>query len=198
MVTLRKATDLDVNWLIAAINHTYEINDNYFNFNEWWKNIFGKEDDFRLKHVQLYVNPKYPDQDLIIVNNGTKDVGFFSQDLDMQNMYLGATCYVHPKACKMTILKMVKACTIRGLYYLRDNLYECVEFNTGNALVTSIVESIINVDKTAKFNENYRVSFITRDTIMKQFDSGLEYYLKEKFNIEFYDKHNLLFSFKDK
>ena len=198
MVTLRKATELDVQWLIASINHTYEINDNYFNFNEWWKNIFGKEDGFTLKHVQLYVNPKYPDQDLIIVNNGTKDVGFFSQDLDMQNMYLGATCYVHPKACKMTILKMVKACTIRGLYYLRDNLYEAVEFNTGNALVTSIVESITKLDKMVKFDEHYRVSFITRDTIMSQFENGLDDILKYKFDIEFYDKSNLLFSFKDK
>ena len=87
MVIIRYAEEGDVRFLLECISHNHEINDHYFVVEEWAKEMFG-DIQIDLSVIKKYLNPKYPEQPIIIVNNGTKDIGFFSQDLDMQNMHL--------------------------------------------------------------------------------------------------------------
>lgn len=198
MITLRIAKEMDVKFLEECIERHHELNDHYLTPSEWSQIAFGHE-DVSLHTLKLYLNPRWPEQDLIIVNYANKDIGFFSQDIDMQNMILGASCYTHPRACKMSILKVVKACVIRGLLYGEKNQFEAFEFNTANGLITSIVEALVPLDKTVRFDEHYRVSYTKFENATKYLkEHDFLGWLKTNMDFNLYDEKEILFTFKDR
>ena len=194
MLTLRIAQNQDVKFLVDCINKDYEINDHYMDVS-WWTKAVLEKNDITLDTIKKYLNPKFPDQELIIVNNNNKDVGFFSQDLDMCNMVLGATCFVHPRACKMSILKLVKACTVRGILYGLENSFESVEFNTWAGLITHTVKAIIPSLKEYKIRDNYRICESSFDLIKSSINKSE---LIDGFSIKMLDSSNMLFFMEDK
>lgn len=198
MVIIRYAEEGDVRFLLECISHNHEINDHYFVVEEWTKEMFG-DIQIDLSVIKKYLNPKYPEQPIIIVNNGTKDIGFFSQDLDMQNMHLGTSAYVHPKSCKMSILKVIKACTIRGILYGLRESFIAVEFNTYTPLITSIVKSIIPSIKEHKINDSYRICYVEFKKVQEEtsYAKFLED-MKLRFEVSLYNENESLFTFKDK
>lgn len=152
MISIRKATESDVEFMIECINKDYQINDYQMDFDDWITDVFpGKRD---LRTVQIYVNPKLP-QDLYIVNTGYKDVGFFSQDVDETNSAIGGIAFMHRHACKMAILKIIKAIAIRGT--LISNNYRFFEYNTWNKLIVTVVQSVIPELKEFKITDEYRI-----------------------------------------
>ena len=152
MISIRKATESDVEFMIECINKDYQINDYQMDFDDWIADVFPGGRD--LKTVQTYVNPKLP-QDLYIVNTGYKDVGFFSQDVDETNSTIGGIAFMHRHACKMAILKIIKAIAIRGTL-ISDN-YRYFEYNTWNKLIVTVVQSVIPSLKEFKITDGYRI-----------------------------------------
>ena len=199
MITLRAATDLDVQFLIDCINKDHEINDNFYAPRQWAEKYLGIESNkINLEVLKFYLNPKFPNQDLIIVNYANKDIGFFSQDLDYQNMILGATCFTHPRACKMSILKVVKACVIRGIMYGLNNDYHAVEFNTAAGLISNLVAALIPIQKYVVLEDTYRISYMTFDRARQAIaENDFFETLKSKLNVQIYHTEKCLFSFED-
>lgn len=196
-ITIRKATEMDTKFILECIQRHHELNDHYLDPLEWSQIVFGDK-CISMHRLKVYLNPKWPEQDLIIVNNGNKDIGFFSQDIDMQNMILGGSNYTHPSACKMSILKVVKACVIRGALYGQKDLFDAFEFNTANALLTQVVQSIVPLDKTVKFDELYRVSYGKFSNINKYIEeTEFTKRLEERFGFQLYDSNEVLFTFTD-
>ena len=108
-----------------------------------------------------YLLPNSSNKQIFIVNNGQKDIGFFTQDEDENNSTFGGTAWVHPRSCKMSILKLVKAMTIRGVLIIDQ--YDKVELNTWHPLIVSTVKAIIPNFEEYKIYDTYRIMFCTKD-----------------------------------
>ena len=187
MISIRKATESDVEFMIECINKDYQINDYQMDFDDWISDVFPGGRDLRT--VQTYVNPKLP-QDLYIVNTGYKDVGFFSQDVDETNSAIGGIAFMHRHACKMAILKILKAIAIRGVL-ISDN-YKFFEYNTWNKLIVATVQSVIPGLKEFKITDGYRIVVGETNYTKEKVDS-----VKDKYNITDLTK-DFTFCFDDK
>lgn len=200
---IRKAVEQDVQFLSECIKRGHVVNDHEYDFYEW-KDLLTdlgivKPDvsDFNL--IKVYLNPKNPRQDLFVVNNGTKDIGFFSQDIDEVNMFLGGSTYVHPASCKMSILKVLKACVIRGYLYGVSENFTAVDFNIADPLVSSIARTILPPLKEYRLRDDYRVLFSDFSNIKDRIDyDSFVTFFKENYSLSIYDNANKLFSFNDK
>ena len=62
---------------------------------------------------------------------------------------------MHRHACKMAILKIIKAIAIRGT--LISNNYRFFEYNTWNKLIVTVVQSVIPELKEFKITDEYRI-----------------------------------------
>jgi len=182
MVIVRKATEHDLKFMIECANKDWSINDYSGEFDLWLETIGLNPEDYinNFNMFKVYINPKYP-QDLYIVNNGQKDVGFFCQDEDDKSSTLGGTVFIHPRACKMSILKAQKAVLLRGLIIC--NNYVNIEFNVWHPMLMSNAKAIIPELKEYKLYDMYRIMFCkTEDTKSK--DKTIERFKVSNFNVE--------------
>lgn len=200
--SVRLATSTDVTFIAECIKRGHTVNDHYFNFDEWVNEVVGLCSGFASSFdaVKMYLNPKYPNQDILIVNNGSEDVGFFSQDLDYQNMFVGGAAYVHPRACKMAILKVIKAVAIRGYIYGCKNDFEAIEFNIADPLVGMIVKSLIPHINEYRIRDDYRIFYGQLPPASDEAQSLADFYssVKESHSVSVFDENNVLFTFNDR
>nr|DAD57754.1 MAG TPA: hypothetical protein [Bacteriophage sp.] len=177
MVLVRKATEADFEWLVECSNKDWVINDYSGTFKDWLKS-FGIPDEelhkcYNFDWFKRYIYPKAP-QDLYIVNNGQKDVGFFCQDLDQTNSIIGGTVFLHPRSCKMSILKAIKAICIRAC--LIQDEFDACEVNTWTPLIVSTAQSVVPCLKESMIAEEYRIlygetrNFPSREDIIKKYN----------------------------
>ena len=92
-----------------------------------------------------------------IVNNGQKDIGFFCQDFDSTNMIVGGTVFIHPRSCKMSILKAIKAICIRAC--LIQDEFDACEVNTWAPLIVSTAQSVVPCLKESVITDKYRILY---------------------------------------
>lgn len=177
MVLVRKATEADFEWLVECSNKDWVINDYSGTFKDWLKS-FGVADEeldkcYNFDWFKKYIYPKAP-QDLYIVNNGQKDVGFFCQDLDQTNSIIGGTVFLHPRSCKMSILKAIKAICIRAC--LIQDEFDACEVNTWTPLIVSTAQSVVPCLKESMIAEEYRIlygearNFPIKEDIIKKYN----------------------------
>lgn len=182
MVIVRKATEHDLKFMIECSNKDWHINDYSGEFDLWLETIGLPVKDHidNFEMFKVYINPKYP-QNLYIVNNGQKDVGFFCQDEDDKSSTVGGTVFIHPRACKMSILKAQKAVLLRGLIVSED--YTNIEFNVWHPMLMSNAKSVIPELKEYKLYDSYRIMFCkSEDTKSK--DKTIERFKVSNFNKE--------------
>ena len=159
MISVRSASRFDNAFLIECIKKSFVINDFSIDFDEFlefassFSIIDPKNDDQIFGLIKLYLNSKNPNQGIYIVNRANMDVGFFTQDEDESNSTIGATCWVHPRACKMSILGIVQASLIRGALIYKDWNY--VELNTWNPLIVSLCQKFMPNALVNKLREEY-------------------------------------------
>lgn len=177
MVLVRKATEADFEWLVECSNKDWVINDYSGTFKDWLKEFGIREEElhkcYNFDWFKRYIYPKAP-QDLYVVNNGQKDVGFFCQDLDRTNSIIGGTVFLHPRSCKMSILKAIKAICIRAC--LIQNEFDACEVNTWTPLIVSTAQSVVPCLKESMIAEEYRIlygetrDFPTKEDIIKKYN----------------------------
>lgn len=190
MILVRLATDNDIKFIEECIEKHWKINDKYGSMSDWYSDFgHGKIEGYSdLDYIRLYLNPNEP-QDIFIVNNGQKDIGFFTQDVDTTNQTLGGTTWVHPRACKMSILKMTKAIVIRA-NLIKDD-YKYCEFNVWHPLLVSTIKSIIPKMQVFYIRDDYRICYIDIA------DGPDVEEIKARFNVTDIDK-NYCFVFDDR
>lgn len=177
MVLVRKATEADFEWLVECSNKDWVINDYSGTFEDWLKEFGIREEElhkcYNFDWFKRYIYPKAP-QDLYVVNNGQKDVGFFCQDLDRTNSIIGGTVFLHPRSCKMSILKAIKAICIRAC--LIQDEFDACEVNTWTPLIVSTAQSVVPCLKESMIAEEYRIlygetrDFPTKEDIIKKYN----------------------------
>lgn len=59
-------------------------------------------------NIKNHVNERNIDNELYIVNKNGKDVGFFSAQYNSVSLTVGGVVFVHPRACKMAIITLIK------------------------------------------------------------------------------------------
>ena len=160
MILVRKATEADFEWLVECANKDWVINDYSDTFIGWLKS-FGIADSniekcYNFDWFKKYIYPKAP-QDLFVVNNGQKDIGFFCQDFDSTNMIVGGTVFIHPRSCKMSILKAIKAICIRAC--LIQDKFDACEVNTWAPLIVSTAQSVVPCLKESVITDKYRILY---------------------------------------
>lgn len=160
MVLVRKATEADFEWLVECSDKDWVINDYSGTFRDWLGDFGILEEEiekcYNFQWFKRYIYPKAP-QDLYVVNNGQKDIGFFCQDLDTTNSIVGGTVFIHPRSCKMSILKAIKAICIRGC--LIQNEFKAYEINTWAPLIVATAKSVIPCLKESVIAEEYRILY---------------------------------------
>lgn len=177
MVLVRKATEADFEWLVECSNKDWVINDYSGTFKDWLKEFGIREEElhkcYNFDWFKRYIYPKAP-QDLYVVNNGQKDVGFFCQDLDRTNSIIGGTVFLHPRSCKMSILKAIKAICIRAC--LIQDEFDACEVNTWTPLIVSTAQSVVPCLKESMIAEEYRIlygetrDFPTKEDVIKKYN----------------------------
>lgn len=177
MVLVRKATEADFEWLVECSNKDWVINDYSGTFEDWLKEFGIREEElhkcYNFDWFKRYIYPKAP-QDLYVVNNGQKDVGFFCQDLDRTNSIIGGTVFLHPRSCKMSILKAIKAICIRAC--LIQDEFDACEVNTWTPLIVSTAQSVVPCLKESMIAEEYRILygetryFPTKEDVIKKYN----------------------------
>lgn len=177
MVLVRKATEADFEWLVECSNKDWVINDYSGTFEDWLKEFGIREEElhkcYNFDWFKRYIYPKAP-QDLYVVNNGQKDVGFFCQDLDRTNSIIGGTVFLHPRSCKMSILKAIKAICIRAC--LIQDEFDACEVNTWTPLIVSTSQSVVPCLKESMIAEEYRIlygetrDFPTKEDVIKKYN----------------------------
>lgn len=177
MVLVRKATEADFEWLVECSNKDWVINDYSGTFEDWLKEFGIREEElhkcYNFDWFKRYIYPKAP-QDLYVVNNGQKDVGFFCQDLDRTNSIIGGTVFLHPRSCKMSILKAIKAICIRAC--LIQDEFDACEVNTWTPLIVSTAQSVVPCLKESMIAEEYRIlygetrDFPTKEDVIKKYN----------------------------
>lgn len=177
MVLVRKATEADFEWLVECSNKDWVINDYSGTFKDWLKEFGVREEElhkcYNFDWFKRYIYPKAP-QDLYVVNNGQKDVGFFCQDLDRTNSIIGGTVFLHPRSCKMSILKAIKAICIRAC--LIQDEFDACEVNTWTPLIVSTAQSVVPCLKESMIAEEYRIlygetrDFPTKEDVIKKYN----------------------------
>lgn len=177
MVLVRKATEADFEWLVECSNKDWVINDYSGTFEDWLKDFGIREEElhkcYNFDWFKRYIYPKAP-QDLYVVNNGQKDVGFFCQDLDRTNSIIGGTVFLHPRSCKMSILKAIKAICIRAC--LIQDEFDACEVNTWTPLIVSTAQSVVPCLKESMIAEEYRIlygetrDFPTKEDVIKKYN----------------------------
>lgn len=177
MVLVRKAIEADFEWLVECSNKDWVINDYSGTFKDWLKEFGIREEElhkcYNFDWFKRYIYPKAP-QDLYVVNNGQKDVGFFCQDLDRTNSIIGGTVFLHPRSCKMSILKAIKAICIRACL-IQDEFDTC-EVNTWTPLIVSTAQSVVPCLKESMIAEEYRIlygetrNFPTKEDVIKKYN----------------------------
>ena len=177
MVLVRKATEADFEWLVECSNKDWVINDYSGTFKDWLKEFGILEEElhkcYNFDWFKRYIYPKAP-QDLYVVNNGQKDVGFFCQDLDRTNSIIGGTVFLHPRSCKMSILKAIKAICIRAC--LIQDEFDACEVNTWTPLIVSTAQSVVPCLKESMIAEEYRIlygetrDFPTKEDVIKKYN----------------------------
>jgi hypothetical protein len=177
MVLVRKATEADFEWLVECSNKDWVINDYSGTFEDWLKEFGIREEElhkcYNFDWFKRYIYPKAP-QDLYVVNNGQKDVGFFCQDLDRTNSIIGGTIFLHPRSCKMSILKAIKAICIRAC--LIQDEFDACEVNTWTPLIVSTAQSVVPCLKESMIAEEYRIlygetrDFPTKEDVIKKYN----------------------------
>lgn len=190
MVLIRLATEDDEDFIIQCIDKDWKINDKYGSYSDWYSD-FGHGEILgysNMDYIRLYLNPNEP-QDIFIVNNGQKDIGFFTQDIDTTNSTMGGTGWVHPRSCKMSILKIIKAIMIRA-HLIKDDYSYC-EFNTWHPLIASTAKSIAPKLQNFNIRSDYRICYIPTSD-MPDIEE-----IKTKFNVTDIDK-NSCFVFDDR
>jgi hypothetical protein len=113
-------------FLIDCFNHCYAIND------------FKSEIDTLEEFWNLIQEPE-----VYIVNKNNKIVGFFVQDIDHHSKAVGATIFIHPRSCPLSIVSCLKIATLRGLQYIVDNNYEYIEFDTWAMFIANEVKKLV-------------------------------------------------------
>lgn len=196
MVLIRLATHHDLQFLIACVNKDWSINDKAEGFSDWmedFKKILPADMEYDdrnyFQFLLMYLLPNSSNKQIFIVNNGQKDIGFFTQDEDENNSTFGGTAWVHPRSCKMSILKLVKAMTIRGVLIIDQ--YDKVELNTWHPLIVSTVKAIIPKFEEYKIYDTYRIMFCTKD----KFPEAKE--IIDRFNVTDIDS-NYCFAFDER
>lgn len=177
MVLVRKATEADFEWLVECSNKDWVINDYSGTFEDWLKEFGVREEElhkcYNFDWFKKYIYPKAP-QDLYVVNNGQKDIGFFCQDLDQTNSIIGGTVFLHPRSCKMSILKAIKAICIRAC--LIQDKFDVCEVNTWTPLIVSTAQSVVPCLKESMIAEEYRIlygetrDFPTKEDVIKKYN----------------------------
>lgn len=177
MVLVRKATEADFEWLVECSNKDWIINDYSGTFKDWLNDFGIREEElhkcYNFDWFKRYIYPKAP-QDLYVVNNGQKDVGFFCQDLDRTNSIIGGTVFLHPRSCKMSILKAIKAICIRAC--LIQDEFDACEVNTWTPLIVSTAQSVVPCLKESMIAEEYRIlygeirDFPTKEDVIKKYN----------------------------
>lgn len=177
MVLVRKATEADFEWLVECSDKDWVINDYNGTFRDWLGDFGILEEEiekcYNFQWFKRYIYPKAP-QDLYVVNNGQKDIGFFCQDLDTTNSIVGGTVFIHPRSCKMSILKAIKAICIRGC--LIQHEFKACEINTWAPLIVATAKSVVPCLKESVIAEEYRIlygetkDFPSKEDIIKKYN----------------------------
>lgn len=190
---LRIACSRDIKFLVECYNKSYEINDYAYSFNikeELLANESYKDKVFEDFRLMLF--GKLCEQDIIIVHRNNKDVGFFMQDIDDINLHLGASTFIHPQACKMSIVTLSQVAAIRGLQVGLINKYKYIEFNVWHPLLVSSVRRIIPNLKEVIIHREYIIMYLPfLEVNVEHFEK-----CKSNFGIEYFD-NNFCFSAKN-
>jgi len=151
MISIRKSTNSDIDFLDECIESGHERNDYPSQFNR----CYTLSDSANSRKLYDYLG----DENLFIVNSNNKDIGFFTNDHDKLNSHMGATLWSHPNACNMAILKMVRAACIRGVLFSVENDIKYIEFNTWHPLIVRAARKMIPELVEYKFYDTYRILF---------------------------------------
>lgn len=158
MISLRLAMPADLDFLIECFNKSHEINDyahpvsNIVGWNAFKAHLFGK----------------LCEQDIIIVHRNNKDIGFFIQELDDVNMHLGGATFIHPHACKMSVITLGQAAAMRGIAYGLANDFKYIEFNVWHPLLLQNVKRIMPNLKEFILHKEYIILFLDFASLDKE------------------------------
>ncbi len=154
-ISLRLANENDMPFLVECFNKGHEINDYAYSVNPTatWS-------DFKMTMFG-----KLCQQDIIIVHRNNKDVGFFIQELDDVNMHLGGATFVHPHACKMSVVTLGQVAAMRGIAYGLANNYKYIEFNVWHPLLLQNVKRIMPNLKEFILHKEYIILFLDFDSL---------------------------------
>lgn len=189
MIIIREAIPSDIEFMISCIKHSHEINDKpdpYDSINDGLHHI--KE----YREAEFYSIRQYLESNQVfIVHKGNRDIGFFTQDIDDLNSHIGATAWLHPHSCKMSIVPLIQACTLRGVMYGFKHSYTYVELNTWHPLIVRTVLNICPELREYKLYDTYRIIF------GKYYDmkSGKTFENMKKFKYYDMDEDKLTFGF---
>ena len=91
-----------------------------------------------------------------------------------RNSIIGGTVFLHPRSCKMSILKAIKAICIRAC--LIQDEFDACEVNTWTPLIVSTAQSVVPCLKESMIAEEYRIlygetrDFPTKEDIIKKYN----------------------------
>ena len=185
-VELRVAQSRDIKFLVDCYNKSHEINDYAYPFfikEELLSDEKYKENIFI--QFKRMLEGKLCSQDIIIVHRNNKDVGFFIQDLDDINLHLGASTFIHPQACKMSITTLSQVAAIRGLQFGLSQNYEFIEFNVWHPLLVSSVKRVIPNLKEVIIHKEYIIMYLPFSDVNKEYFDRC----KINFGINNFDEH---------